>query len=199
MDQLIGRSLNISIFISGRGSNLLSLIKYSKVKNSKININLIISNNKLSKGLEVAKKNKIKHYVINYTKKKYAELKILRYLKKNKVDLICLAGFMKILSSDFIKKFKNPILNIHPSLLPKYKGLNTHRRAIKNKDKYSGATVHLVTPKLDSGKIILQKKVRILKFDTEKTLAKKVLKIEHKLYPKAVEKFIKKLIFKEKV
>ena len=192
MEQLIGRNLNISIFISGRGSNLLSLIKYSKIKKSKIKINLIISNNKLSKGLEFAKKNKIKYHVINYTKKKQAELKILKYIKKNKIDLICLAGFMKILSSDFIKKFKKPILNIHPSLLPKYKGLNTHRRAIENKDKFSGATVHLVTPKLDSGKIILKKKVRILKADTEKTLAKKVLKIEHKLYPAAIEKFLKK-------
>ena len=191
MEQLTGRNLNISIFISGRGSNLLSLIKYFKIKNSKININLIISNNKLSKGLEFAKKNKIKHYVINYSKKKHAELKILRYLKKNKVDLICLAGFMKILSSDFIKKFKNPILNIHPSLLPKYKGLNTHKRAIENKDKFSGATVHFVNNKLDSGKIILQKKVRILKSDTEKTLAARVLKIEHKLYPSAIKKILK--------
>ena len=99
---------------------------------------------------------------------------------------------MKILSSNFIRKFKNPILNIHPSILPRYKGLNTHMKAIKNKDKFSGATVHLVTPKLDSGKIILQKKVRISKYDTEKTLAKKVLKIEHKLYPTAIEKFLKK-------
>ena len=106
---------------------------------------------------------------------------------------------MKILSANFIKKFKNPILNIHPSLLPRYKGLNTHRRAIENKDKFSGATVHFVTPKLDSGKIILQKKVRILKSDTEKTLAKKVLKIEHRLYPAAIEKFLKSLIFKKKV
>ena len=192
MEQLTGRNLNISIFISGRGSNLLSLIKYSKIKKSKIKINLVISNNKFSKGLEFAKKNKIKYHVINYSKKKQAELKILRYLIKNKVDLICLAGFMKILSSDFIKKFRKPIFNIHPSLLPKYKGLNTHRRAIQNKDKFSGATVHLVTPKLDSGKIILQKKVRISKADTEQTLAKKVLKIEHKLYPAAIEKFLKK-------
>ena len=106
---------------------------------------------------------------------------------------------MKILSSSFIKKFKNPILNIHPSLLPRYKGLNTHRRAIENKDKFSGATVHFVTPKLDSGKIILQKKVKISKIDTEKTLAKKVLKIEHKLYPAAIEKILEKLVFKEKV
>ena len=192
MEKLIGRNLKISIFISGRGSNLLSLIKYSKIKNSKIKINLIISNNKFSKGLEFAKKNKIKYHIVNYKKKKQAELKILRYLRKNKIDLICLAGFMKILSSDFIKKFKNPILNIHPSILPRYKGLNTHIKAIKNKDKFSGATVHLVTPKLDSGKIILQKKVKISKFDTEKTLAKKVLKIEHKLYPAAIKKFLKK-------
>jgi len=192
VEQLTGRNINISIFISGRGSNLLSLIKYSKIKKSKIKINLVISNNKFSKGLEFAKKNKIKYHVINYSKKKQAELKILGYLIKNKVDLICLAGFMKILSSDFIRKFKKPILNIHPSLLPKYKGLNTHRRVIKNKDKFTGATVHLVTPKLDSGKIILQKKVRILKSDTEQTLAKKVLKIEHKLYPAAIEKFLKK-------
>ena len=192
MEKLIGRNLNISVFISGRGSNLLSLINHSKIKNSKIKINLIISNNKFSTGLEFAKKNKIKYHIINYSKKNQAELKILRYLKKNKIDLICLAGFMKILSSNFIKKFKNPILNIHPSILPRYKGLNTHIKAIKNKDKFSGATVHLVTPKLDSGKIILQKKVRILKSDTEKTLAKKVLKIEHKLYPAAIEKFLKK-------
>jgi len=189
--KLTGRNLNVSIFISGRGSNLLSLIKHSKNKNSKIKINLIISNNKFSKGLDFAKKNKIKYHIIDYSKKKQAENKILGYLKKNKIDLICLAGFMKILSSGFIKKFKNPILNIHPSLLPKYKGLNTHKRAIENKDKFSGATVHFVNTKLDSGKIILQKKVRILKSDTEKTLAARVLKIEHKLYPSAIEKILK--------
>ena len=192
MEKLIGRNLNISVFISGRGSNLHSLIKRSKIKNSKFKISLIISNNKFSKGLEFAKKNMIKYHVIDYSKKKQAEYKILEYLRKNKIDLICLAGFMKILSSGFIKKFKNPILNIHPSLLPKYKGLHTHRRAIENKDKFSGATVHLVSPKLDSGEIILQKKVRILKSDTEKTLAKKVLKIEHRLYPAAIEKILRK-------
>ena len=191
MEKLIGRNFNISVFISGRGSNLHSLIKYSKNKNSKIKINLIISDNKFSKGLEFAKKNKIKYYIIDYSKKKQAERKISGYLRKNKIDLICLAGFMKILSSDFIKKFNKPILNIHPSLLPKYKGLNTHKRAIKNKDKFSGATVHLVTPKLDSGKIVLQKKVKISKIETENTLAKKVLRVEHKLYPTAIEKFLK--------
>ena len=191
MGKLIGRNLNTSVFISGRGSNLLSLIKYSKTKKSKININLVISSSKLSKGLKYAKRNKIKFHTINYSKSNLAEREILKYLKKNKTDLICLAGFMKILSSDFIRKFKNPIFNIHPSLLPKYKGLSTHRRAIQNNDKFSGATVHLVTSKLDSGKIILQKKVRISKADTEQTLAKKVLRIEHKLYPTAIKKFLK--------
>ena len=97
---------------------------------------------------------------------------------------------MKILSKKFIKKFNKPILNIHPSLLPKYKGLNTHIRVIKNKEKYSGATVHLVSAKLDSGKIILQKKIKVSKYENEKSLQKKVLKIEHKLYPKAIKKFI---------
>ena len=97
---------------------------------------------------------------------------------------------MKILSGNFIKKFKKPILNIHPSLLPKYKGLNTHKRVINNKEEYSGSTVHLVSAKLDSGKIILQKKIKVSKYENEKTLEKKILKIEHNLYPKAIKKFL---------
>ena len=95
---------------------------------------------------------------------------------------------MKILSKNFISKFKGKILNIHPSLLPKYKGLNTHKRAIKNKDKYSGCTVHFVNSKLDSGKIILQKKVKIFKNDDERSLKRRILKLEHVLYPKAIKK-----------
>ena len=102
--------------------------------------------------------------------------------------MICLAGFMKILSKNFIKKFEGKILNIHPSLLPRYKGLNTHQKAIDNKEKYSGCTVHFVTSKLDSGKIILQKKVKVLKNDTVRSLGKKILTQEHKLYPKAILK-----------
>jgi phosphoribosylglycinamide formyltransferase-1 len=117
-----------------------------------------------------------------------AEKNILNELEKNKIELICLAGFMKILSKNFIKNFKGKILNIHPSLLPKYKGLNTHQRAIENKDKHAGCTVHFVNAKLDSGKIILQKKVNILKKDTPDSLAKKVLTQEHKLFPKAILK-----------
>ena len=178
----------IAIFISGRGSNLKSLIKYSNTKKSIIKIVLVISNNFSAKGLDYAKKSKIKNIYIKYSNKKNFENRSLKLLKQNNVDLICLAGFMKILSGNFIKKFYKPILNIHPSLLPKYKGLNTHKRAIKNKEKFSGATVHIVNKKLDSGKIILQKRVKILKSDCEKSLQKKVLKIEHKIYSKAIEK-----------
>ena len=178
----------IAIFISGRGSNLKSLIKYSNTKKSIIKIVLVISNNFSAKRLDYAKKSKIKNIYIKYSNKKNFENRSLKLLKQNNVDLICLAGFMKILSGNFIKKFYKPILNIHPSLLPKYKGLNTHKRAIKNKEKFSGATVHIVNKKLDAGKIILQKRVKILKSDCEKSLQKKVLKIEHKIYSKAIEK-----------
>ena len=119
---------------------------------------------------------------------KTTEKKLFISLKKNKIKFICLAGFMKILSSKFIKQFNGKIINIHPSLLPRYKGLNTHSRAIQNKDKFSGCTVHYVTEKLDSGKIIMQKKIKILKKDTPSSLAKKILKQEHKIYPKAILK-----------
>ena len=181
---------NTAVLISGRGSNLRSLIKYSKTKKSLIKIVLVVSNNFNAKGLDYANKSKINNVLIKYSNRKSFEDRLLKLLKKNKVDLICLAGFMKILSNSFIKKFSKPILNIHPSLLPKYKGLNTHNRAIQNKDKYSGATVHIVNEKLDSGKIILQEKIKILNTDSGKSLEKKVLKIEHKIYPKAIIKLL---------
>ena len=184
---------NIAVFISGRGSNLKSLIKHSKKKNSLFKIILVVSNNVNAEGLKYASKSKIKNYGIKFKKKSYFENNSLKLLKKYNIDIICLAGFMKILSADFIKKFSKPILNIHPSLLPKYKGLNTHERAIKNKDKYAGASIHKVTEKLDSGKVILQKKVKILKSDNVTSLKKKVLKIEHEIYSKAIDKFLTSL------
>ena len=131
---------------------------------------------------------RLKKKVYNYDKKQISEKKILKDLKSNDIKLICLAGFMKILSKDFITKFKGKILNIHPSLLPKYKGLNTYYKAIQNKEKYSGCTVHFVNSKLDSGKIILQKKVKLSKKETPSSLQKKVLKHEHILYPRAISK-----------
>jgi len=183
------KKINTAIFISGTGSNLKSLIKFSKLKKSPIIINMIISNNSKAKGLRYSKIYKIKKKVFDF-KNTLSEKKVINELKKNKIDLICLAGFMKILSKSFINNFKGKILNIHPSLLPKYKGLNTHEKAIKNKDKYSGCTVHFVNSKLDSGKIINQKKVIIRKLDTPKTLAKKILTQEHKLYPAAIIKIL---------
>ena len=182
------KKIRTAVFISGTGSNLENLIKFSLKKRSPIQIILIISNNTKAKGLKFSKLYKIKKKVYNYDKKKISEKRILKDLKSNNIKLICLAGFMKILSKDFIRNFKGKILNIHPSLLPKYKGLNTHHRAIQNKEKYSGCTVHLVNSKLDSGKIILQKKVKLSKKETPKSLQRKILKYEHKLYSRAIDK-----------
>ena len=180
--------IKTAVFISGTGSNLKSLIKFSKLKKSPISINLIVSNDSKSKGLQYGKIFKIKKKIFDFKIKHIDEKKILFELKKNRIDLICLAGFMKILSKTFINNFNGKILNIHPSLLPKFKGLNTHERAIRNKEKYSCCTVHFVNSKLDSGKIVLQDTVRINKNETHKTLAKKILAKEHKLYPKAILK-----------
>ena len=182
------KKVKAAVFISGTGSNLKSLIKFSKKKKSPISIDLIISNNPKAKGLKLGKINKIKRKVYDFNKRYKIENRILSDLKEHKVKMICLAGFMEILSKNFITKFKGKILNIHPSLLPKYKGLNTHQRALNNNDKYSGCTVHFVNSKLDSGKIILQKKVKISKNDTKNSLARKVLIQEHKLYPRSIIK-----------
>ena len=191
MAKFIGKSkLNAAVFISGRGSNLKSLINFTKKKLSPIKIVLVVSNNKEAQGLNYAKINNIKNIIVTYKNKLKAEKKLLGALLRYKIRLICLAGFMKILSKKFILKFEGKILNIHPSLLPNYKGLNTHRRVIENKEKFTGSTVHLVNSRLDSGKIILQKKIKILRKDNENSLAKKVLKLEHQLYPRAIVKFL---------
>ena len=189
MKKLIGlKQTRAAVFISGKGSNLENLIKFSKKKNSPISVNLIISNTSYAKGLKYSRKYNIQKKIINFKNKKLAEKKVFKFLLKKDIKLICLAGFMKILSKNFIKKFKGKIINIHPSLLPKYKGLNTHKKAIENNDIFAGCTVHFVTAKIDSGKIIIQKKVKIKKNDTIDSLSKKVLKKEHLLYPAAIKK-----------
>ena len=188
MEKLTGlKKVKTAIFISGRGSNLKNLIQFSKTKKSPITINLIIANKK-TEGLKYAHQYKINKAVIKYTNIKITEKKILAILEKKKIEFICLAGFMKVLSKDFIKKFKGKIINIHPSFLPKYKGLNTSVRALRNNEKFSGCTVHYVSSKLDSGKIIMQKKIKIVKKETETSLDKKIIKEEHKLYPSAILK-----------
>tara|TARA_B100001059_G_C17524855_1_gene422611 strand:- start:96 stop:680 length:585 start_codon:yes stop_codon:yes gene_type:complete len=194
MGKLAGlKKVKTAVFISGTGSNLQNLIKFSLRKSSPISINLIVSNSKKAKGLKYADQFKIKKKVLNYHFNKIEEKKALSSLKNNKINLICLAGFMKVLSANFISQFNGKIINIHPSLLPKYKGLNTHEKAIKNKDKFSGCTVHYVTKKLDSGKIIMRKKVRIVNDENPITLSKKILKQEHRLYPAAILKILTSL------
>ena len=182
------KKIKTAVFISGKGSNLKNLIKFAKNKKYPFSVDLIFSNTKKAKGLSYSKIYKIKKKVICYDKKIKTDKKILKILTQKKIKLICLAGFMKILSKNFIKKFRGKIINIHPSLLPKYKGLNTHQKAIENNDKFSGCTVHYINSMLDSGKIILQRKVKINKNDNEFTLEKKVLKVEHLLYPAAINK-----------
>ena len=189
MDKLTGlKKLKTAVFISGTGSNFKNLIRFSKIKKTPISINLVISNIDKAKGLEYADQFNIKKKIFDFKNIKDTEKKILSLLKKEKISFICLAGFMKILSKYFIKKFDGKIINIHPSLLPKYKGLNTHHRALINRDKFAGCTVHYVTEKLDSGKIIMQKRIKIFSKDTSVSLAKKVLKQEHKLYAAAISK-----------
>ena len=182
------KKIKSAVFISGRGTNFKSLLNFSKKKISPIKINLLITDNKKAKGIFLAKKNNVKFKSFSYKTRQRSELKILKELKKNKIKFIMLAGFMKILSKNFINKFNGKIVNIHPSLLPKYKGLHTHKKVLINKDKFSGCTVHFVSEKLDSGKIILQKRVKVLKNDNIKKLEKRILKIENKIYPLAIKK-----------
>ena len=191
MEKLTGiKKVKTAVFISGAGSNLQNLLKFSKTKKSPISIDLIISNTRKAKGLKYADQFNIKKKIFNFKNIKIDEKNILMFVKKEKIKFICLAGFMRILSKNFIKTFNGKIINIHPSLLPKYKGLHTHERAIKNKDKFAGCTIHYVSKKLDSGKIIMQKKIKINSNDNANSLAKKVLKLEHKLYPAAIIKIL---------
>jgi len=190
MKSYVGKKINTAIFISGNGSNMRNLIQFSYKKHSPIIIKLVISSNKNAKGLVFASKKKINNYFYNFVDLKVTEKKILKIMNEENIKLICLAGFMRILSSKFIKNFRGIILNIHPSLLPKYKGLNTHKRVLENGEKFSGCTVHLVNSKLDAGKIIMQKKIKTFKKDTALKLKKRVQKEEYKLYPRAIKKII---------
>jgi phosphoribosylglycinamide formyltransferase-1 len=176
--------LNIIVLLSGSGSNLQAIID-SKVAN----IQAVISNKANAYGLERAKKADIKTHIVehqNISREEFDE-KLKTTIELYQPDLIVLAGFMRILSAEFINAFKNKIINIHPSLLPKFKGLNTHQRAIDAGEKEHGATVHLVSSKLDSGKILAQAKVTIAPNDTAETLAKKVLQQEHIIYSKTIK------------
>ena len=169
MPKLIGvKKINVAVFISGTGSNLKNLIKHSLKKNSKFQICLVISNKSKAKGLNYAKKWSIPIFILR--KNPISEIILLKALKEKKIDIIILAGYMKILSKKFIRAFDKLIINIHPSLLPKYRGLDTFARVLKANEKKTGCTVHYVNEKLDEGKIILRKFFFIKKKDTINSL-----------------------------
>ncbi|MEC4848642.1 MAG: phosphoribosylglycinamide formyltransferase [Nitrosarchaeum sp.] len=189
--------LNLGILISGRGSNMESILKVIKRKKIPINPAIVISNKPDAKGLKIAQKMGIKTEVIeskNFNGSRWEyDKKIISTLEKHGVTpkngLVCLAGFMRIISPEFVKKYKNKIINIHPALLPAFPGLDAQKQAIDNGAKYSGCTVHFVDSGVDTGPIILQLVVKIRNNDTEKTLSKRILAKEHQAYPEAVRLF----------
>ena len=176
---------NLGILISGNGSNMKNIIDACKNGSLKSNVSVVISDNPLAKGLSLANKENIESVLIDRDKFSSAENfenTILKKLDTAQVNLICLAGFMRILSKNFLKKWNYKIINVHPSLLPAFKGLNTHQRALKSRAEYSGCTIHYVNEKIDGGEIIKQKSIKILDSDDKNSLKKKILMEEHKLY-----------------
>lgn len=194
--------LNLGILISGRGSNMEYILKAIKKNKIPINPAVVISNNPDAKGLKIAQKLGVKTEVVeskNFggSRWEYDQrlIKTLtRYGVTEKNGLVCLAGFMRIISSEFIKKYKNRILNIHPALLPSFPGLHAQRQAIEYGAKYSGCTVHFVDDGVDSGPIILQAVIKVRNTDTEETLARRILVKEHKIYPQAVQLFAERRV-----
>lgn len=181
--------LKLGILASGRGSNFFAILKSIESGEFDASIELLISDNKNANALKIAAENNIKNIYIPFDKHNRTkfELKSVKLLKKAKCDLIILAGFLHILSPYFINEFRNRILNIHPSLLPDFKGLNAQKQAIESGTKISGCTVHLVNEELDAGKIILQKKVPLFDTDTPDSLSERILIEEHKLYTEAIK------------
>ena len=189
--------LSVGILISGSGSNMVQLVKSMDDEHPAF-ASVVISNKSDALGLKKAQDLGVPTEIIDpdfITKNGLDfETELIEILKEYNVEIICLAGFMKVLSKKFIDNFKDRILNIHPSLLPKYKGLNTHARALESKDPIAGCTVHLVTPELDGGPVLAKTEVEIQKNETVESLASKVLTEEHKLYPKVLLKFSNQII-----
>ena len=181
---------NTCVFISGKGTNLKNLILKSRDYNFPINIKLVVCNNKKAEGIKLAKINSIPLLLVNTNKRNFENL-IIKFLKKYKISFICLAGYMKIISKNFLKNFRKDIVNIHPSLLPKFKGLNTFKRVLKSDEKKTGCTVHFVNEKLDGGKIIVRKSFSINKKDTELLIKNKTQKLEYIAFPEAIVKIFR--------
>ena len=184
--------MNIAVFCSGRGTNLQAIINAVKKGRLAVNLALVISDNKEAYALRRAKRAKIKNIFIDpqqFSVKADFEAKIIEHLEAERIDLIVLAGFIRILSSDFVARFKNKIINIHPALLPSFKGARGVKDAFDYGAKVTGVTVHFVDEKMDHGPIILQQALKIEEDDTLESLEKKIHKIEHKLYPQAIGLF----------
>ena len=182
----------IAVFISGRGSNFGAI--HDAILAEKINadIALVFSNKKEALGLQIAKERKLNTLFLNpkdYATREDYEREIIKEVRKRDVDLICLAGYMKILSPSFCREFKNRIMNIHPALLPAFAGLHVQKKALEWGVRYSGATVHFVTEDVDMGPIILQAVVPVYQNDTEESLSERILKEEHKIYPESIRLF----------
>jgi len=194
--------LKLAILISGRGSNMQAILNSIKKQSIPINPVIVISNKPTARGLRIAKRYGVKTEIVEskgfqgsrweYDQKIIDVLSGYKITPKN--SLICLAGFMRILSPEFIKKYKNRILNIHPAILPAFPGLDAQKRAIDSGVKYSGCTVHFVDEGIDTGQIIVQEVVKVRSDDTEETLAKRILAKEHKAYPKAIRLVAEKKI-----
>ncbi len=180
---------NTCIFISGRGSNLKNIILKSRNYNFPINVKLVVSSSENALGLKYARKWKVPFFI--FKKNLLSEKKLIRVLKHYEIELLCLAGFMKILTKRFIRSINLKILNLHPSLLPKFKGLNTYERIIKNKEKKTGCTVHFVNEELDSGKNIINKFFYLNNNDNLISIKKKTQKLEYKAYPEAIVKIFR--------
>jgi len=181
---------SLVVLVSGSGSNLQAIIDAIKANQLHAKISAVISNRADARGLERAARENIATYVIDhkqYPSREQFDHEMMRIIDPLNPDLVILAGFMRILSNEFIEHYTHRLLNIHPSLLPKYKGLNTHRQAIENKDKSHGASVHYVSHELDSGPLVIQAEVPVKANDTVETLAERVLTVEHEIYPLAIK------------
>jgi len=181
----------VAVLISGRGSNMAALIDAAKDKNYPAEIALVVSNRPDAGGLQVARTTGIAIEVVDHAKfgkdRVGFETALQAVLEKHRIDIIALAGFMRLLTAGLVEKWHGRILNIHPALLPAFKGLDTHKRALEAGVKTHGATVHFVVPEMDSGPIIAQGAVEVQPGDSEKTLAARVLKVEHRIYPLALK------------
>ena len=182
--------LKLGVLASGRGTNLQSIIDHIKEGKLNADVKVIISDNRDSGALQRAEKEGISHYFINpedFSSRKDYEKALINKLKEYEVELVVLAGFMRILSPYFINKYRQQIMNIHPSLLPAFRGLNAHQQALEYGVKVSGCTVHFVDEGMDTGPIILQEVVPVKVEDTVETLSQRILEKEHEIYPEAIQ------------